>query len=55
MAKLTIFLLLPPFKEQLEAGDGGALCSDFSNTLVAKLENQGIVARRRNMVFGAGA
>jgi hypothetical protein len=33
---------------------GLADCADFANNLLNQLQNQGIVARRRNMVFGAG-
>jgi hypothetical protein len=33
---------------------GLADCSDFANNLFNQLQNLGIVARRRNMVFGAG-
>jgi len=33
---------------------GLANCADFANTLVNQFQNQGIAARRRNIVFGAG-
>jgi hypothetical protein len=36
------------------AHGGAAYCSDFANNLVVQLQNLGIVARARAMIFGAG-
>jgi hypothetical protein len=38
----------------LPVHQGKAFCNDFANNLAAQLQNQGIVARRHDMVFGAG-
>ena len=37
-----------------QATNGVALCSDFANNLMVQLHKQGIVAHRRDTVFGGG-